>query len=82
MEGALPRLGMQRAVAMLTALVAGDREMALDVLCETNDIDEIAEVAMGLALTLANMLQGVEPEVSARVLVELGRIAANAPERA
>lgn len=79
---ALPRLGMQRAVAMVTALVAGDQEMALDVLCESDDIDEIAEVAMALALALANMLQGVEPEVSARVLVELGRIAANAPERA
>lgn len=79
---ALPRLGMQRAVAMLTALVAGDREMALDVLCESDDINEIAEVAMALALAVAHMLQGVEPAVSARVLAELGRMAANAPERA
>ena len=78
-----PRDVTARAVAIVTVLVEDPRsEVALDILCEVPDIDEMGQLAMALAVFLAKMIREVPPPVRAAVLRQLGLIAATAPETA
>jgi hypothetical protein len=78
-----PREVNSKAVAIVTCLVHDPRsETALDLLCDGVDLDELAQIAMALAMFLSSMIREVPPEVRTSVLHQLGLIAATTPETA
>lgn len=70
------RVARQRSVAILTSLVAGQPVHAAEVIAEVVDMGEARDLVQALSCITAEMLSRAGPEVSSRVLAQLGQMAA------